>query len=67
MNKYEFKVTIAFCNLPHYTTIVAAINGYQATQEALNEHRVKTGCGLNEMYDSGASKFQQLSWRKVNE
>lgn len=35
MKKYKFEVEIAFVNRPNYKTVIAAINGYQATQAAL--------------------------------
>ena len=65
MNKYNFKVKIVFLNLPVYETIVPAINGFQAKQTALANHRGETGCGLNEMYDNEKTTFQQVNWVAV--
>ncbi len=65
MNKYNFEVVIAFLNVPFYKVTVAAINGYQATQQAIKEHRLENGCDTNEMYDSSKSTFQQLNWIPV--
>jgi hypothetical protein len=67
MNNYKFEVVIAFLNKPFYKATVAAINGYQATQQAIRDHRLKTGCGTNEMYDSSKSTFQQINWIPVDE
>ena len=67
MNKYNFDVVISFLNLPEYKATVPAINGYQATQQAIKNHRVETGCSMNELYDSQKSTFQQVNWVPVNE
>jgi len=66
MKKFNFDVVISFVNLPEYKTTVPAINGYQATQQALKEHRIKTGCSTNEMYNSCNTTFQQVNWTPVN-
>ena len=65
MNKYNFDVTIAFINVPHYKTTVGAINCYQATQQALKEHRIKTNCSASEMYDSRKSTAQIVNWSPI--
>ena len=65
MSKYNFKVKIVFLNLPVYETVVSAINGYQAKQTALSNHRVETGCGLNELYNNEKTTAQQINWLPV--
>ena len=65
MNKYNFDVTIAFLNVPHYTTTVSAINCYQAQQQALKQHRVETDCSTSELYNSSKSTAQITSWVPV--
>ena len=65
MKKYKFNVVIAFLNIPHYKTKVAAINCYQAKQEALKEHRIKSNCSTSEMYDASKSTAQIVNWAPV--
>ena len=62
MNKYKFDVNIVFLNLPAYKTQATAINGFQAKQQALKEHRLLTGCSMSEMYDNEKSTFKQVDW-----
>lgn len=62
MNKYKFDVKISFLNLSEFRTQVVAINGYQATQQALKEHRLLTGCSMSEMYNNEKTTFQQVDW-----
>jgi len=66
MNKYKFNVVIAFLNMPHYKTVVNAINCYQAEQEALKKHRAETNCSASEMYDTSKSTAQIVNWAPVD-
>ena len=65
MNKYYFDVTVVFLAMPMYSTRVAAINGFQAMQKAIKEHRLETGCGANELYCTKGSKAKRVNWQPV--
>lgn len=51
----SYKVVIKFCHLPEYHATVKAVNAMQATDYALERHRLETGCGKDELYDAEKS------------